>query len=122
MYTYINTTLKGVATLCHEYLFTCCLAGECEGVVFRICQVASPQINSAEPQVEAGMSTQHCIKLLAVGVGLVPPDFALCIHVGTNSQTLQERIGKVETIISQHRQCMSRNIRNLQSSVKPETF
>ena len=32
------------------------------------------------------MSTKQSVELLAVGISLVPPDFTLTIHIGTNGK------------------------------------
>ena len=98
METQVKTHLEGISPLSHKHLLSCRFAGEGKSVVLGIREIACPQIEFADVQIGTNVSTQDCIELLGVGIGLVPPYFTLCIHVGTEGQALDERIVDVKTI------------------------
>ena len=82
METQVKTHLEGISPLSHKHLLSCRFAGEGKSVVLGIREIACPQIEFADVQIGTNVSTQDCIELLGVGIGLVPPSLTLSIHIG----------------------------------------
>ena len=73
----VHAHLQGIGTLGEVTSTAGGAALYSKGVVFRICQVTSPQADNHRTEVIVSVDTQQGIELLAKRVGLIPPDLSL---------------------------------------------
>lgn len=73
----IKPYLQGITPLSEVARTLSCRALNGEGVVLRICQVASPKAHDNGAEVVVGVGSEQGIEVLAVGIGFVPPCLTL---------------------------------------------
>lgn len=110
---HVNAHLERHTTLGRIDGLTGSSATESEGSVFCVCDVTGPKVNVHASKVGSCMSSKYGIQLLREGVGIIPPNLALAIHVGTYRDILQHGTAEIETVISHCREGVGWNEWNI---------
>ena len=82
----VDADLDGVSLLSEVVKTASCARRDSKCIIMCVCDVTTPEADDHRTEVVVGMGAHEGIELLTVGVGLVPPDLTLTVHVGTKGE------------------------------------